>query len=114
MYGRLLATPTWYYANGRAAEFKRVLAALAGDTSGGVPLYASVLRSVLKRLLPAPKSRPRALGLLTALAKAAGHWQVNLVQLYRVLGKRLDFDVVVAPGAATLADQAVVPIQAAG
>ena len=44
VYGRLLATPTWYYANGAAVEFKRVLKVLAGDTGGGVPLYASLLR----------------------------------------------------------------------
>ena len=42
VYGRLLATPQWYYSTHNGGGFREVLAALSGEsTTGGRPLYVT-------------------------------------------------------------------------
>ena len=110
VYGRLLATPQWYYSTHNGGGFREALSALSGEsTTGGRPLYVAVLHSMAKKLLSNQKTFKRGLVLLVSLAKTAGHFQTNLVSLYTALSKRFGFKVIVTPGAAELVSRERVP-----
>ena len=111
LYGRLLATPTWYYSENKGLEWKHILGYLTTGLSdtGSVPLYAAILTSLTKQLLSDNKTVERGLALLVSLAKISGHFQHNLVRMYTELSKRFGFRLVVAPSAAEIAGKTTVP-----
>ena len=110
LYGRLLATPTWYYSENKGLEWKHILGFLTTGLSdtGSVPLYAAILTSLTKQLLSDNKTVERGLALLVSLAKISGHFQHNLVRMYTELSKRFGFRLVVAPSAAEMAGKTTV------
>jgi hypothetical protein len=110
VYGRLLATPGWFYTNGMGRDWKDVVESLTGQsTSGSTPLYAAVLRAMATQLLSDDVTAHRGLALLLSLASVSGHWGLNLVQVYQKLAARFEFTVVVTAEAAELADHPRVP-----
>ena len=110
VYGRLLATPGWFYTNGMGRDWKDVVESLTGQsTSGSTPLYAAVLRAMATQLLSDDATAHRGLVLLLSLASVSGHWGMNLVQVYQELAARFDFTVVVTADAAELAQHPRVP-----
>ena len=66
VYGRLLATPGWFYTNGMGRDWKDVVESLTGQsTSGSTPLYAAVLRAMATQLLSDDATAHRGLVLST-------------------------------------------------
>ena len=110
VYGRLLATPGWFYTNGMSRDWKDVVDSLTGQSAtGSTPLYAAVLRAMATQLLSDDVTAHRGLVLLLSLARVSGHWGLNLVQVYRELAARFNFTVLVTAEAAELADHPRVP-----
>ena len=110
VYGRLLATPGWFYTSGMSRDWKDVVDSLTGQSAtGSTPLYAAVLRAMATQLLLDDVTAHRGLVLLLSLARVSGHWGLNLVQVYQELAARFDFTVVVTAEAAELADHPRVP-----
>ena len=110
VYGRLLATPGWFYTNGMSRDWKDVVDSLTGQSAtGSTPLYAAVLRAMATQLLSDDVTAHRGLVLLLSLARVSGHWGLNLVQVYQELAARFNFTVLVTAEAAELADHPRVP-----
>ena len=110
VYGRLLATPGWFYTNGMSRDWKDVVDSLTGQSAtGSTPLYAAVLRAMATQLLLDDVTAHRGLVLLLSLARVSGHWGLNLVQVYQELATRFNFTVVVTAEAAELAGHPRVP-----
>lgn len=110
LYRRVQATPEkYYYSEQKTKEWRIVMEYLMGDFHDGTPLFAGVLRQLIRRFLDNPATVERGLGLLASLARMSGHINMNLVDVYRKLADRFGFELIVTPGAEQFAGAEQVP-----